>query len=643
MQKRFQLRTAALFMALSLFLSACSGTGSRKAAQNGSDVSLSLTDPVTFRTLYSSEVETLNYLVSYSAVDTALSANLIDALVDYDAYGNILPGLAESWESNEEMTEWTFHIREGAGWYDWQGKFRAPVTADDWVASAQYVNDAANDSAIQYMYSTGSVVEKAQDYFDYTDYQLHPDAYDITPRRIEASEIGVHAPDDYTLVYTLEQPCPFFLSVLSYTTYLPVNRAFLNAQGGDFGFGKENLLYNGAYILTGFAPMERHVLTKNPGYWDAGNVHIDVISDRYDADAAENGWRQYLDGGIDRAVIDTESLAAVTSMPSAADEVHQSRPDNSWSYFYMFNFDPQFDAAYEPENWRRAVVNENFRQALTAGLDRLNALRVYEPETPELLLCNTITPPGAAVADGLDFTEHAALADIAGRDSFDPEAALAYRDAARRELAAVGVTFPIKVLMPYNPATAGWRQESNRVERQLESLLGSDFIDVIVEAGPETAFLAEVRMSGKYAFMKCRWGADYADPLTWTEPFGEYSDYNFWHLCDDQKIIMIRAAWLSKVSRASAIYENDEKRYRFFAEAERLIIDHAIAIPFSISAGDGYVMSRLNDFEGEYAPYGIANQRYKGYFLHTDSMNMEEYGAAYALWQEQKQAMGSHS
>ena len=129
----------------------------------------------------------MNYLVSYSAVDTALSANLIDALVDYDPYGNILPGLAESWESNEDMTEWTFHIRKGAGWYDWQGKFYAPVTADDWVASAQYVNDAANDSEIQYMYATGSVVVKAQDHFEYTDYQLHPEAYDITPRKIEAS------------------------------------------------------------------------------------------------------------------------------------------------------------------------------------------------------------------------------------------------------------------------------------------------------------------------------------------------------------------------------------------------------------------------------------------------------------------------
>ena len=206
------------------------------------------------------------------------------------------------------------------------------------------------------------------------------------------------------------------------------------------------------------------------------------------------------------------------------------------------------------------------------------------------------------------------------------------------ELEAAGVTFPIKILMPYNPATAAWRQECERVEAQLEGLLGRNYIDIIVEAGPETAFLAEVRMSGKYAFMKCRWGADYADPLTWTEPFGKDSDYNFWHLCEDRKISVLHEAWASKVTRASAIYDDDATRYRYFADAERLVIEHAIAIPFSISGGDGYVMSRLNPFEGEYAPYGIANQRYKGYVLHKDSMNMDEFSAAYALWQEQKKA-----
>ena len=191
--------------------------------------------------------------------------------------------------------------------------------------------------------------------------------------------------------------------------------------------------------------------------------------------------------------------------------------------------------------------------------------------------------------------------------------------------------------MPYNPATPGWRQEALLVERQLEELLGTDYIDVIVEAGPETSFLAEVRMSGKYAFMKCRRRADYAGPLTWTEPFGEYSDYNFWHFCGDQRVKMLRTAWLSKMTRASAIYDDDSKRYRFFAEAERLIIDHAVAIPFSISAGDGYVMSRLNEFEGEYAPYGIASQRYKGCALHEHSMSMAEFSARYAAWLELKQ------
>ena len=33
-------------------------------------------------------------------------------------------------------------------------------------------------------------------------------------------------------------------------------------------------------------------------------------------------------------------------------------------------------------------------------------------------------------------------------------------------------------------------------------------IDIIVEEGSDTGFLLSVRFSGKYALMKCRWGAD---------------------------------------------------------------------------------------------------------------------------------------
>ena len=145
--------------------------------------------------------------------------------------------------------------------------------------------------------------------------------------------------------------------------------------------------------------------------------------------------------------------------------------------------------------------------------------------------------------------------------------------------------------------------------------------------------MPKVRDSGKFAFMQCRWGPDYADPQTWTEPFQPDAGYSAWDVSGDLEIRMHYEAWASKVSRASSIYDKPDDRYWFYAEAERLLIDHAIVIPYSIE-GRNYIMSRLNLFEGEYAPYGIANQRYKGYILHDSSMGMEEFARAYASWQQ---------
>ena len=51
------------------------------------------------------------------------------------------------------------------------------------------------------------------------------------------------------------------------------------------------------------------------------------------------------------------------------------------------------------------------------------------------------------------------------------------------------------------------------------TVLGTDYIDVIVEAGPADSFLTDVRRSSDYMLLLCNWGADYADPETWTDPF----------------------------------------------------------------------------------------------------------------------------
>lgn len=612
---QFFKRTALLLLPLPLLFSGCGNDLPNLESPVIRDAYRE--DASVFRTLYSAEVANLNYLVTSSTVDTAICANVIDALVDYDSEGNIIPGLAESWEPNEDLTEWTFHLRDGITWVDYNGEYYADVVADDWVMAAEYVNNAANETDCQYMYSTGSVVVNAKEYYDYTTYLMDPDSFETPPDPIEPSDIGVYAPDDKTLVYKLEQPCSFFPSVLSYTTYLPVCRKYLEEVGTMFARNNETLLYNGAFLLHYFCPLEKQVLVKNTTYWDADKVYLDRVENIYDPDASEVGVERYLSGAVNKAVIEPEELDQYMNDPATRDLVKRSRPDSSFSYFYAFNFMPLFEDEYEPDNWDKAVGNENFRKSVMAAMDRMTLLSVYEPYAPESLLNNTVTPPGSAVTtSGKDYTRFDALDPYTKGDTYDPSAAKEYRDAAKKELTESGVTFPIKVLMPYNPSNTGWKQEAELLEKQLEDTLGQDFIDVIIAEGSDTGFLLSVRRSGKYALMKCRWGADYADPQTWTEPFTDEGEYMFWHESDDPEVKELHQLWIDQVALASSLYEDEEERYAAFADAESLILQHAIVVPFSIMNGDGYVMTDLDENEGEYSSYGMARQRFKGMHLY---------------------------
>ncbi len=492
-----------------------------------------------FRHYYTAECTTLDYLSTTMYADTAVIANVIDCLIDYDDLGNIVPGLAESWSHNEDMTEWTFNLRKGVKWVNSVGAEYCEVKADDWVAAAEYVNNAFNESMGQYMYDSGSVIRGAEEYFEYTKYLKEsdngrlPNDKDghpfIVPPEAKAEDIGVHALDDYTLVYELESPCPFFLSIISVPSYMPVCRKFLEAEGEMFGQDNKHLLYNGAYVLSVWSPLETHVLTKNASYWDKDKVYIDRIEETYNQDAYKVQAEMYLKGQVDEAQLDTEELAEWMDDRERREMVHPARSDNSYSYFYCFNFDPQFSDWYERENWRLAVNNENFRKAVSMALDKRALVKIYDPYDPDRLVSNTVTPRDFASVGGVDYTMQEQLKGITEGDTHDIYAAKLYSEKARSELGQVNTKFPIKMLVPYNPTALGADTEARMVEQQIEETLGRDFIDVIVEPGPETNYLLDVRRSGNYAFMKCNWGGDYVDPETFAEPFTPECEYCFWH------------------------------------------------------------------------------------------------------------------
>ena len=648
-----KLLSVMLALAMVLGMAACGGNTetAEPSAAPAAPTAPAVAENAVFRKLYASEVTTLNYLITTQENEMSIAANVVDCLVEYDNFGNIEPALALEWSSNEDATVWTFKLREDVKWVDKDGNEVAAVTAHDFVNSAHYVCDANNAAAGASQYT--NIVAGAAEYNEWTAYQLAlPNAVDGTDENgnavklvknddgeeeilEEAPEatlegIGVKALDDYTLEYTLIKSCPYFVSMVSTGPFMPSNAAFMAECGDKFGTSNEYLLYCGAYVLSTYEPQNQRVLTKNAAYWDVDAVHIDSVEFKYNAEANSVATTMYLAGDIDHADVSSDLLTAMMADPEYADDIHPTRASTSYSYWYLFNFDPNFDAEYEPENWDLAVNNENFRKSIYAALNSTAALSASDAMDPASLVSNTITPAGFAAASA-DFTTYGDLAAFAERDYLDADKALAYKDAAMAELTAAGATFPVKVLVLYNPTSSSWANESQIVEQNLEKVLGTDYIDVIVQAGPDTGFLNE-RRAGNYGLMKCNWGADYADPETWTDPFVDGSKYNFIFKAKGAETQALFAEYTKLVDEAKSITNDMDARYEAFAKAEALLLEHAFALPIHTSSRT-YQMSNLNIFEGQYAPFGNATLRYKDQYLYEDSMSLAEWQAAYAEWQ----------
>lgn len=588
-----------------------------------------------YRVLYSGEVSSLNYLTTATTNEFAVAANVIDTLVEYDNLGQVKPSLAESWEVSEDGLTWTFKIRQGAKWVDGNAQPVADVTANDFVDAAKYVLDAANASATaNILYS---VIEGAEAYFAGTS---TPKEGETPAPKTEWETVGIKALDDYTLQYTLTNPVPYFLSMTTYVCFMPVYGPFLAEKGAEFGLatGNDTLLYNGAYYISEFKPQESRIYTKNPTNWDAEHVYIEQINMAYNKEAVTVSSDMYRRGELDSASIDNQIAREWLMNPETADLIRPVRQTGFYTHFYAYNFKPEFGAVYEPENWKIAVNNENFRKAIFYGFDRVKLTLVGEPDNPESIMHYGITPPNFVDYNGLDYVKMGDMAPWTelGKGAFDEPKAKEFAAKAKEELAAAGATFPVKVLTVYHPSYNTWADQAQVLEQQLEALLGEDFIDIIVEAGPAQNFLSEVRRSGKYALMDCNWGPDYADPETFTDPFKRGGNYNFPEFTTDvdengkNKYDVYEAM----VAEAKAITGDIEARYLAFAKAEAYLIEHAFVLPVGYTyAGGGYTASRLDPFEGQYAPFGISIDRYKGQHLLEKPMNTDQYFDAQDKWE----------
>lgn len=635
MKKR--ILAAALAAAMALSLTACSGqngttqaegsqgTGETAAAESGSRQNAEAEEAIErkdYTVIYSAELAHINYLVSSLSTCTRFTENYVDALIDFDKYGRTIPSLATDWEISDDGLTYTFHLREGVNWYTCDGDEYAPVVAQDFVDAAKWLLTKENASTTANIFY--SVVKNGEAYFN----------GEIT----DFSQVGIKAVDEHTLEYTLEQPTPYFLKMTSYTCFLPANGAFLEECGDTFGTSAETLLYNGAYLLTTFEPESRRVLEMNENYWDKDNIFISSITYNYNKEAKTLAPELFLRGEISEADIPAEILDEWMNDEEKKNSMIV-KPASTTSNFLGFNFEPLYEDEFGPDNWLKAVNNEDFRKSIYYAFDRTAAILTSYPYEPEKQLLNTISTKNFINVNGVDYTELEPLKKFSETAQFDKEKALEHKEKALEALTGT-VDFPVIVVMPYSTGNLNLTNRVQVIKQQLENLLGSDYIQLELVPYPPTNYNKEARSSGKFSLMEMGWGPDYADPAGYAETMTHDTSigtkYSRPYLAEELKDADGNSIYETMVSEARAETSDSNKRYELFAEAEGYLIDHALVIPFYASGG-GYRATTLDPFSGRCTQFGRNLDKYKGAKVLDKPMTNEEYAAAEAAYLKERE------
>jgi oligopeptide transport system substrate-binding protein len=518
---------------------------------------------------------------------------------------------------------WTFKLRNDVDWYTNKGEKWGPATAHDYVETAKWM--LIKENANQLNGNLIAILKNAKEFNDGT----------IT----NFNQVGIRAVDDYTLEYTLIRPTPYFLSALTYASFYPSPWRFREQQGNSYGTSNETVLFSGPYIMTTFDPENRRIYERNENYFNKDKYSLKVVEEIYNKEAATIGPELFQRNEIDETLIPVDILDEWLNDPQKSDILYQE-PAAKYTYFLAFNFDPRYGAEHDPGNWKKAVNNINFRKSFYHGVNKSLAATTLDANNPDQRMLNTFVLSGKYAAGGVEYTQLPPLSDVVNKVTYDAALAREYKTKALAELQGQ-VTFPVKVVMPYNTGAPAMVNRVQLMEQQMERDLGTDYIDVILVPYPNTGYSTETRNAGVFSFFEANWGPDYADPMSVLDPFNADiavgQRYGRIHLAEDGFGPDGKPVFQSMLNKANEEVLDLTRRYTLFAEAERYLIDQAYALPFYIG-GYNYYVSRLDPFSGLSTRDGRVRQKYAGRAIFNKPYTNEEYKAAETRFDQAREA-----
>ena len=515
-----------LALVLSMFLAACSGGGDSSSSDDsnsGDDNSSSDASGDSKQVLNimdSAEIPTMDASLATDTVAFQWLGSTTDGLYRLGKDAKAEPGIAKSNDVSDDGLTWTFHLRDDAKWSNGD-----PVTANDFVYAWQRAVNP--DTGSEYgPYMMGGVIKNAEA---------------IANGDKPVDELGVEAKDDTTFVVTLEKPIPYFKSLTTFGTFLPLNKKFVEEKGDKYALEADTLLSNGPFKITEWNHGEGWTLEKNEDYWDAENVKLKKINVKVVKDTA-TGVNLYETGQVDRTNLSAEFV-----------DQYRSSDD------YKIKEEPTLFYLKINQTANDILGNVKARKAMQMVIDRKSMV--------DVILNNGSIPavgdvPKNFVKDpesGDDFRD--VNGDLV---TYDVDKAKELWNEAKKEVGKD--SFEIEYL---GGDTETAKNMDAYIKDQLEQL---DGLTVKVTSVPfkerlkrDTAMNYQLQNSG--------WGPDYIDPNTFLNMWVTDGGNNMTGYSSEKYDNLIK--------QANDEYALEpEKRFQNFLKAEKMLIqDDAVLVP----------------------------------------------------------------
>lgn len=429
-----------------------------------------------------SEPDFLDPALNSSVDGGCLAVNSFAGLYTYDKDQKLIPDLATDMpEVSEDGTVYTVHLKESK-WSNGDD-----LTAQDFVYSWNRVINP--DTAADYAY-----------------------LFDVIAR--DGDALAIETPDDYTMVITLNSPCPYFNDLMAFATFFPVHQASVEKDQTPGEWAHEaGFVCNGAYTLESWNHNESMVYVKNPNYHNAANVTMDELHFMLSADDTAI-YAAYNSGDLD--FIDSVPTDEISSLNGVNPEF--GILDNLGTYYIGFNVN---DSIFDGKTVEQAA---KMRQAICLLIDR--EFIVENVGQAGQVPADSFIPAGMADGNGGIFKQaDTSYYDASTTGQGNVEEAVALLEEAGYTLTDNGdgsysIDPGINITYLTNDGT-GHIAIAESIQQDL-AIVG---ITIEIKSEDWNVFLQD-RKQGNFTLAREGWLADYNDPVNMLEIFTSDSGNN---------------------------------------------------------------------------------------------------------------------